>query len=103
MPLYGITVGILITDDLSTVKSYYKDFSGDKVSSHCVFYEHKGDDVVIVILNPNSLTHPSIAHEVYHATSFVCLSRGIVADFNNDEPMAYIAGWLTDKVYSLIL
>jgi hypothetical protein len=101
MPIYGITVGFVLTDSVEDVKSYYPEFNSTRINGHCLSFEHKGDDVVVIVINPKTATHGTIAHEIYHATSYICLSRGIVADFNNDEPMAYIAGWLTNKFYSL--
>lgn len=36
-----------------------------------------------------------VAHESLHATSFVSQALGIKADWLNDEPLAYMIGWIS--------
>lgn len=40
-----------------------------------------------------------VAHELLHTTNKILGSRGIVADFENDEAQAYLLAYLTEKYY----
>lgn len=42
----------------------------------------------------------SLAHECVHAANFTLQLRGVKADFDNDEPLAYLVGNLMDAALS---
>ena len=37
-----------------------------------------------------------------HVTHFIAHKRGIEPDFTNDEPLTYLAAWVTDEMYFFI-
>ena len=86
-----------ITDD--EYKQMYKDlFAND----HCGGFTQSLDcgDVVCCIKELDSKDY--IAHEILHTTNKILLSRGVAADFDNDEPQTYLCGWLTKKFYEYL-
>lgn len=47
----------------------------------------------------NNVTPKIIAHESLHIVNFICKHRGIYHDTNNDEPQAYLLGWIVEKCH----
>lgn len=39
-----------------------------------------------------------LVHEIIHACGYVLKNVGVKADYDNDEPMAYLAGWIMKRV-----
>ena len=48
------------------------------------------------------VTLGTIAHECLHACNFILQSRGVLADRHNDEPDAYLLGYLVDHVVKVL-
>lgn len=38
--------------------------------------------------------HGTIAHEAHHVANIILADRGVVASRENDEPQAYLEGWI---------
>ena len=57
-------------------------------------------DIVCCVKEPYKEGY--VAHEILHTTNRILLRRGVVADFDNDEPQTYLDGWLTDKYYEYL-
>jgi hypothetical protein len=47
-------------------------------------------------------THSSIAHEVVHLVNSIYHDRGMKLDVLEDEPQAYLTGWVTEQIYKTI-
>lgn len=43
-----------------------------------------------------------IAHEIVHLVNYIFKDHGIELDLQNDEPQAYLTGWLTKKINETI-
>lgn len=95
---------IMYHDNVSRVtdaeyREMYKDiFDNDKCGGFTRQLEC--GDVVCCVKEPYNEGY--IAHEILHTTNRILLSRGIVADFENDEPQTYLDGWLTTKYYECL-
>ncbi|KAA9333404.1 hypothetical protein F0P96_10570 [Hymenobacter busanensis] len=50
------------------------------------------------ILRPTA-TPETVAHEALHLSHYIMRSRGIKPDLNNDEPHAYLLGWLVRQMH----
>ena len=55
-----------------------------------------------MIFARSDITPGLVAHECLHTMNKICSDLGISHDPNNDEPMAYIMGWLVDEVYKTV-
>ena len=58
-------------------------------------------DIYTVFLKPKA-THSSIAHEVVHIVNAIYDDRGMKLDVHEDEPQAYLTGWITAQIYKAI-
>jgi len=47
------------------------------------------------------ICHGDIAHEVFHITHHIMGYLGDKFTLSNQEPYAYLAGWITQNVYKL--
>lgn len=106
IPLYRGSLVVLLTDSVQEIQKHCPEFSNQNVYAHAVNASFDGVDGYFVILNTKSknrpITHGVITHESIHVVNMLALNRGIEPDLNNDEPMAYLAEWVCDFVYSAL-
>lgn len=70
----------------------------ESVRDACVLsYE---DDPPIVIFSDQS--HNTIAHECTHICSLLMADKGMTYEVDNDEPMAYLMGYIAEQVYEVL-
>lgn len=50
----------------------------------------------------DEITHALIAHEIVHLVSAICEFVHMKFDFDNDEPVAYLTGWLSNEIYKAL-
>ena len=48
------------------------------------------------------LSHEVIGHECHHMLLYVCEDLGIIVDPENQEPTAYLQGFINEQVYKCI-
>lgn len=59
--------------------------------------------LIIPIQNKNKkISINVVAHEALHISRMILTSRGVVFDPNNDEPYAYMVGWVAGIAYKSI-
>jgi hypothetical protein len=63
---------------------------------------------ILVVFNMKNIKNEidlieTIAHESVHLTNFLFLRKGIKLNLNNDEPQAYLLGWITGEIYKVYL
>ena len=102
IPFYRGYLVVILTDDTERINKMLS-VNFENIYGYTIYDAYRGQQGFFIVLNPNSsfrnMTHGTIAHEAYHAAGFIAIRRGITADFDNDEPLAYLADWITDKVY----
>ena len=73
----------------------------------CALTDNRGNHLLVVFnmknLKDETTLIETIAHESLHLTSFLFLRKGIKPDLNNDEPQAYLLGWLVGEIYKVYL
>lgn len=103
-PLYPVRVFICLTEDINDAMSDYEKYFGkqdrDKWTLACALANF--DRGVFALFIPFNASTKTIAHELWHLTNYILRQVGIVADHDNDEPGAYLNGWLTERVYRLL-
>ncbi len=106
MPLYRGKLVIMLTNDKEQLQKYIPDFEDKEPYAHALLINWKGTQGFVIVLNfENSfrkIHNGTITHEVIHATHFIAQERGIEADFLNDEPITYLAEFITDEIYKLM-
>jgi hypothetical protein len=50
----------------------------------------------------NPLTPGIITHEALHLTNFILNERGVLFDYENDEPHAYLLEWIIDEIFKFL-
>jgi hypothetical protein len=103
IPLYRGKLVVLISNDINAIREWLPDIEFERLYAHCITGEHGDVRAVFIILNFDNefrqMYNGCIAHEAIHAVNAVLEYAGVIADFNNDEPTAYLLEWMVDEVY----
>lgn len=108
IPIYSGCLIIINSNSKERVSKNITDWVKDKNDIYASAWHtnYNGYDGYAVILNfqneNNKITHGAIAHEALHLTNYLADLRGIIADFNNDEPLTYLLAWIVDQIYIFI-
>jgi hypothetical protein len=102
IPLYyGELVILQGKNNKSFPKKY--DLSGTKGYAACTFKDHKKDGstrYVVIFFGKTDIS--TIAHEALHVVNQIFDDRLIYPDLKNDEPQAYLIGWVVSKCYNFL-
>lgn len=102
VPLYGGSLTIYQVDELKVIEDKY-DLEDTYGYDALVFETHNKHDVInYVIAFENETTPSNVAHEALHMTNRICKSAGIVVGSDNDEPQAYLIGWIVKQCHSFL-
>ena len=104
IPIYFGKLLVIVSVDWEYVNKTYK-FDLNNETSACVFetVDRKGVTTFVVAFTEINPSSDKIAHEAVHLVGLLFKNRGILADFNNDEPFAYMLGWTVKSINSLLL
>jgi hypothetical protein len=61
-----------------------------------------GHDWWVIFNSKRKLTVDTIAHEALHISRMILHNRGVDFDPENDEPYAYMVGWVSDVIYKTL-
>lgn len=87
VPLYFHTLKINVTPQLKRPEfAAYVVFEGDRMILH---------------IKPNC-TPGIIAHEAVHMANYIFKQCYIQPDLDNDEPQAYLVGWLVNEINRVV-
>lgn len=98
---HGVFIWML-SNDTDKINKRIKGYD-EEPYAHCFELEWSKKYGVCILLNFNhswgsKISYGTISHEAVHAVSFLFDSRGVVPDFNNDEPQAYLVEYIVDEV-----
>jgi len=98
---YYMKLHVEITDDICEKMSEltHDDVIGSGLAC-CIDYDI-GDAQYILLLDP-SATIDIITHEALHIVNMLFRDKGIKWSYNNDEPAAYMLGWLTNEIQKVV-
>lgn len=104
IPLYGCLFHIIVGHDL-TEASRVADLSTEGFNGNDLkFYQaftfraDRADEVgYFAMLQPDA-SADTVAHESVHIVNKIFNDRGIRLDSHNDEPQAYLTGWVAGKI-----
>lgn len=99
IPIYQCKLTIILDKDLSYVVQEYKtkdlsDYGAitmrvpDKFSEYIMAFEYSDGNI--------------IAHEIVHLKNYIYQDKGIELDRFNDEPEAYLTGWLFKQIETIL-
>lgn len=96
IPIYGGTLTMILVKELSEVQKKYKTASLDDYGA-VVFKEDKKYRSYIVAFGYD-FHGGLISHEVTHIKNHIYIDTGTDLDRFNDEPEAYLVGWLFEQI-----
>jgi len=100
IPIYCSKLTIILDKDLSYVQKKYNTISltdfGAVTLKDKIDYRH----YVVAFTDNQHLSN--IAHEIVHIKNHIFLDCAMELDRFNDEPEAYLTGWLFEKIYDFL-
>ena len=102
VPIYGCGLTIIFTKDLNEVIKKYK-LSGNWGEFGALTFEDKSKyrHYVVAFTDANHLSN--IVHEIVHLKNYIFLGINAKVDIQNDEPEAYLSGWLFDQINNFLV
>jgi hypothetical protein len=103
VPIYFGYLEVYVSDDWKATSDKYnlkitdKYVNGYDGLADGITYKNGLNRYWIIVTPKTSVS--TLAHESVHIASFIFLNAGVIADYNNDEPYAYMVGWIFNKVY----
>ena len=105
VPLYSGNLVIIQADkkeNLNDIKKKYdlKEDPSNRCKAVAFVEEKKTTEYTIAF---NNITTPSfIAHESLHVLNYIYQDHGIIYDIINDEPAAYLLGWIVKQCHKFL-
>ena len=96
IPIYFGTLVMIFTNELEKLNPVYKTNIKEDDYDAVVFLDKPESDKVIVAIKRKDWS--VIAHETVHVVNAIFLSCNIQLDRNNDEPQAYLTGWVVQQI-----
>ena len=100
IPIYGAGLTIILDKDLTYVEKKYKTSCLDNFGAVTLINESKYRQYVVAFTDKEHLSN--IAHEIVHIKNYIFLDCAMQLDRINDEPEAYLTGWLFDEIYNFL-
>lgn len=108
IPVYSCDVTLILSNDQDRVWKIF-DWATEKNELFARALQgpyNKKESRWVIILNLNhsksKLTHGTISHECLHVVNFIMDYKGVVSDYNNDEPECYLLQYMVNKVYDFV-
>ncbi|MDI6033994.1 hypothetical protein QLS91_13010 [Flavobacterium sp. LB2P84] len=95
IPIYFGKLTIITTNDFKEVDAIYNTKIDGNLYDAVVFEVKDKDEYIVAI---KKIEWSIIAHEVVHIVNAIFLKCGIELDRINDEPQAYLTGWIVNEI-----
>lgn len=100
IPIYQCKLTIILDKDLSYVEKKYGTKSLSNYGAVTIDKEAEYRHYVVAFTDATHLSN--IAHEIVHLKNAIYLACAMEIDRYNDEPEAYLTGWLFDQIYNFL-
>lgn len=100
IPIYCCKLTIILDKDLSYVEKKYKTKSLSDFGAVTLKDESKYRHYVVGFTDATHLSN--IAHEIVHLKNQIYVDSAMEVDRYNDEPEAYLTGWLFDQINNFL-
>jgi hypothetical protein len=105
VPIYEAKVYIIVADDFGAESqtrrwaSIFEDavFTVSDIAT-CAYH----GNVTALLLNPKYINMNTLAHEILHLTFRILEWREIRVNNDNQEPAAYLNGWLWERIEKVL-
>lgn len=99
IPIYQCKLTIIIDKDLSYVEKKYNTTSLSNYGAITMRVPNKFSEYIMAFeYSEGSI----IAHEIVHLKNYIYQDKGIELDRFNDEPEAYLIGWLFKEIEKIL-
>lgn len=95
IPIYFGKLTMILTNEWEVVNKVYNTKIDDNLYDAVVFEMKDNDEYIVAI---KVIKWSIIAHEVVHIVNAIFLKCGIELDRHNDEPQAYLTGWIFEEI-----
>lgn len=100
IPIYCGKLTMILDKDLSSVQKKYKTFPLDDFGAVTLKNKSNYRHCVVAFTDEKHLSN--IAHEIVHIKNHIYSDCAMELDRFNDEPEAYLTGWLFDEIYNFL-
>ena len=95
IPIYQCKLTIILDKDLSYVEKKYNTKSLKNYGAVTMIKPNTFSEYIVAF---EYSTGSIIAHEVVHLVNYIFQDRNVELDRFNDEPQAYLTGWLFKQI-----
>lgn len=110
IPIYSSRLHIAFSENVLKDKEALNKRFPDTIteeSSFCAMTDSRENHILVIFDMKNIKDELTlievIAHEALHVTSYLFIRKGIKPDVNNDEPQAYLLGWVAGEIFKVYL
>lgn len=103
IPIYDIDVIVIIDSNWVDVNEKFElDLSENDLKAEAWTICDEGRfNEIYVLFKPETIDNETLLHELFHIISRICEARDIVMDHKNDEPLAYLQGYIGQRVFEI--
>ena len=101
IPIYGGQLIIIKTDDMQAVMNQHG-FKVDASKYGAFTFDKYQNDFFRCYVVFNSFSPSLIVHESVHVVNFIYQHVGMKLDIINDEPQAYLTGWVFNEIHKFL-
>lgn len=100
IPIYQCELTMILDKNLKYIENTYKTISLDNFGAVTLQDESKYRHYVVGFTDKKHLSN--IAHEIIHLKNHIYLDCAMKLSRHDDEPEAYLTGWLFDRIYNFL-
>jgi hypothetical protein len=100
IPIYYGKLTMILDNDLSSIQKEFETTSLEDFGA--VTIKHKTDYRHYIVAFTDAQHLSNVAHEIVHIKNYIYLDCGMELDRYNDEPEAYLTGWLFDEIFGFL-
>lgn len=102
LPIYYAEVVVIIDNWVEANKKFKLELKEGEFNSDAItIVDEDRTKEVYILFKSDGLTIGNLCHELVHLINAICISREIELDRNNDEPIAYLSGYLAEEIYKI--
>lgn len=103
IPIYSGKLHMYLVPDWGYLNSIYNTNMEEGFGAYAFKHidKNKEDNYIVAFLEGQAIPK-TITHEAVHIVNLIFVDRGINQDLYNDEPQAYLTGWVVGEIVKFI-
>lgn len=101
IPIYGCKLTMILAKDLPEIGKKYK-IKEDLSNFGAFTYKHESEYRHYLVVFQSDW-RPNVVHEIVHIVNHIYSDCFMQLDRKNDEPQAYLSGWLYEQIDKFLL